>query len=244
MPRLPADSARRRTFDALLGTPLTVLAVPRSRFYHLGTVPEYLQHLVAGGGDGGGRGDRLAAALGLSRRCHALGPPQDGVVLSAVLSPDVRLPSDAMAEFCRLEGAVEVGAGSLLSHCHLVGPVRVPAHVLLHTAAVTWRGRRRHVALAMGVGDGVKEAPARLLGCPVDGAAGSLWTARLFEAADSMSEAAATTLQRLAAGSVRAEEHLWSMQDVMQNWDPMAMLDFRDGIHKEVAAAAAGGDHS
>ena len=229
---LATDSARRRTFDALLGTPLTVLAVPRSRFYHLGTVPEYLHH-VCGGGE-------LAAALRLRRRCRALGPPQDGVLVSAALSPDCRVPADAMVEFCRLQGAVELGAGALLSHCHLVGPARVPPHVLLHTAAVTWRGRRRHVALAMGVQDAVKEAPARLLGRPVEGAAGPLWSARLFEAADSMAAAAAATLSRLAEGRPRADDTLWSMEDVMKNWDPLAMLDFRDDIHKEVDAAAAG----
>ena len=248
IPRLPPDSARRRTFDALVGTPLTVLAVPRSRFFHLGTVPEYLHHLCSGGGGGDCDGDSinignanseddLSAILNLSRRCHSVGPQQPGVILSSILSSEAHILSDSMAEFCRLEGPVDVGSGTLLSHCHVIGPVHIPPHVLLHTAAVTWQGRTQHVAIVMGVHDGVKNAPAQLLGRTIEGATGSLWSARIYQAADSMEEAAAVTLRRLAEGAVRAEEHLWSMEDVMRHWDPMAMLDFRDGIGREVDAA-------
>ncbi|KAF0301090.1 Fucose-1-phosphate guanylyltransferase [Amphibalanus amphitrite] len=230
VPRLPADSARRITFDALLGVPLTVLAVPRSRFYHLGTLPEYLHHLAGGG--------ELARVLRLRRWCHARGQPQDGVVMYSALCPHSRVPASAMVEFCRLQ-KVEVGDGSLLSHCHVEGPERVPAHVLLHTAAVTWRGRRQYVALGMGMQDPVKEAPALLAGRPVAHTTGPLWSARLFEAADTMAQAAAATLRRLTEAQPQVADDLWSMEDVMKHWDPMAMLDFRDELDRLVDGVEA-----
>jgi fucose-1-phosphate guanylyltransferase len=41
-------SVRRKIFEQLKGTPLNVLVFNSSKFYHIGTIDEYLEHYSSG----------------------------------------------------------------------------------------------------------------------------------------------------------------------------------------------------
>ncbi|XP_029003628.1 fucose-1-phosphate guanylyltransferase [Betta splendens] len=253
--------ARQKIFHLLKGTPLNVILLNNSKFYHIGTAPEYLFHLT--------EDEALRRELGLlSCAFSALDP--EGVsgscVMHSVLDPGCSVGAGSVVEFCRLGSGVSIGKGSIVSSCGVRAGLSVPDGVFIHSLCVNHRGRAGFVTVFFGVSDNLKHsvgAPAHadgltLLGSSLaeclsrwqmerealsfsgDASCCSLWNARLFPVFADRHSSFSTSLEMLQAAARRstaalpADTALVSMQECLQCKNLEEMLAFRMGLCKDI----------
>ncbi|XP_029355337.1 fucose-1-phosphate guanylyltransferase isoform X2 [Echeneis naucrates] len=251
---------RQKIFWLLQGTPLNVILLNNSKFYHIGTTLEYLFHLT--------EDVALRSELGLQSSAFSIHTDESSgsCVMCSVLDPSCSVGAGSVVEYCRLGAGVSVGRGSVVSSCWVSPGLSVPDAVFMHSLCVSHQGRTGFVTVAFGIDDNLKhsvEAPAhmerlRLFECSLadclshwgmdsevlrfsgDTPSCSLWNACLFPVCSDQRSSFSLSLEMLKAvlsGSTFAltkGTKLMSMQESLQSKNLEEMLTFRKGLYKDI----------
>eukprot|EP00911_Craspedida_sp_UC1_P001375 UC1_evm2s1037 len=123
---------RRALFEHLKGTQLNVVLCDESKFYHIGTVPEYRFHYC--------RDPFFRSEMALSSRAAAQGSTRgecpESCIIQSVLAPGCTVGPGSVVEYCRLGVGSSVGADCVVSCLELPAGTRVPESLFMHTAAL------------------------------------------------------------------------------------------------------------
>ncbi|XP_063057537.1 fucose-1-phosphate guanylyltransferase [Engraulis encrasicolus] len=216
-------SIRQKIFNRLKGTPLNVILLNNSKFYHIGTTEEYLFHLT--------QDAFLSRELGLLPNAFSVcdlkaQEPPVACVMHSVLHASTVVSPGSVVEYSRLCAGVTVGEGSIVSGCWVDAWLSVPSQTFLHCLSVTRNGRTKFVTVAFGIKDDLKRSVAspadasalryfahglaecaERWGLPPEGglrfsgdqAACSLWNARLFPLCPDPRSSVTATLQMVGA---------------------------------------------
>lgn len=248
---------RQKIFHRLKGTPLNVILLNNSKFYHVGTTSEYLFHLT--------EDEALRSELGLLSSAFSLTETSSGCcIMYSVLHPSCSVGAGAVVEYSRLEAGVSVGGGSIISSCW-VGPGQaVPVGVFMHSLCVKHREQTGFVTVFFGIKDNLKlgvDSPALmeellLLGLSLSQCLSlwgldeellkfssdrcTLWSARLFPVCSdqlssfSLSLTMLQAIQRGSAVTPPKDVSFMSMQDCLQQKNLKEMLKLRRGLHDDI----------
>lgn len=252
---------RRKIFQHLRGTQLNVTILNESKFYHLGTLEEYLFHLT--------EDLCLREELGFQSITFSSCPldvyqNKTLCVIQSIIQPNVQVCEGSMVEFCRLEDRVVLGQSSILSSCWVDKGLSVPSNTFMHTFAVSLDGKTQFVTVAFGIQDDLKKMVAscdvnmlEVFGVSVEECVShwglslgdvrfsertcvcNLWSCCMFPVCEDMRTSFSTTLQMVQAahsnGTVSLHKHtLLSLQDILYHKDLKTMLRFRNDLHEEI----------
>ncbi|XP_058494434.1 fucose-1-phosphate guanylyltransferase [Solea solea] len=251
---------RQKIFHHLQGTPLNVILLNNSKFYHVGTTSEYLFHLT--------EDTALRSELGLLSSAFSIHMDENPgcCVMYCVLDPSCSVGAGSVVEYSRLGAGVTVGRGSIVSSCCISPGLSVPDAVFMHSLSVNHQDRTGFVTVAFGINDNLKrsvESPAdmeklKLFGFSLkkccsywgmenealsfcgDSPSCSLWNARLFPVcADQQSSFSSSLkmLQAVLSGSMFTlpkDTELMSMQQCLQRKNLEEMLMFRMGLYRDI----------
>ncbi|XP_076009322.1 fucose-1-phosphate guanylyltransferase [Genypterus blacodes] len=255
---------RQKVFNHLRGTPLNVILLNNSKFYHIGTTSEYLFHLTEDAA--------LRAELGLLSSAFSVSPDPDPegsaacCIMYSVNHPSVSVAPKSVVEFSRLGAGVTVGGGSIVSGCWVSPGLSVPDGVFMHSLCVNLQSQARFVTVVFGIDDNLKlsvEAPVhmeqlKLFGVNLvecvshwglqsealkfsgDVSSCSLWNARLFPVCSDLQSSFSASLQMMKATLGAAtfilpkDTKLISMHEALQQKNLEEMLKFRKGLYEEI----------
>ncbi|XP_056234896.1 serine/threonine-protein kinase TNNI3K isoform X1 [Seriola aureovittata] len=251
---------RQKIFHHLQGTPLNVILLNNSKFYHIGTTSEYLFHLT--------EDVALRSELGLLSSPFSIHMNENSgcCVMCSVLDPSCTVGAGSVVEYSRLGAGVSVGKGSIVSSCWVSPGLSVPDAVFMHSLCVNHQDRAGFVTVAFGINDNLKrsvEAPAhmdrlKLFECSLaeclshwgmeneilrfsgDSPGCSLWNACLFPVCSDQQSSFSTSLEMLQAvlsGStfiLPKDTKMMSMQESLQSKKLEEMLRFRMGLHTDI----------
>lgn len=257
---------RQKIYHRLRGTPLNVILLNNSKFYHVGTTTEYLYHLT--------QDPLLRSELGLSSSAFSVCPSQSHTesltvccVMHSVLDATCSVSAGSVVEYSRLEAGVTVGRGSILSGCWVGIGQSVPDGVFVHSLCVKHQSKSSFVTVAFGIDDDVKKsvtAPAYLeklklfgvslaecwdvdhevLGFSGDTSSCSLWNACLFPMCPDLQgsfHASLEVVQAVKSGKavcLPKDTRRLSMQEALQLKNVDEMLMFRKELYKEIMQKA------
>ncbi|KAJ3599776.1 hypothetical protein NHX12_033732 [Muraenolepis orangiensis] len=220
---------RQKIFRHLRGTPLNVILLNNSKFYHMGSTAEYLFHLTE---DPAMRRELGLVSSAFSAHHAAPGASGSGAflcVMHSVLEPGCSVAPGTVLEYCRLEEGVAVGTGSILSSCWVDRDLSVPDGVFMHSLCVTVKQQQQQqqartgfVTVCFGIHDNLKQSvrgPAYMeeltfLGVSLAKCLShwgmddegvkfsgdcSLWNARLFPVCSDLQSSFSTSLDLLQA---------------------------------------------
>ncbi|KAM4629428.1 fucose-1-phosphate guanylyltransferase [Polymixia lowei] len=255
---------RQKIFSCLRGTPLNVILLNNSKFYHVGTTTEYLHHLT--------EDPALRSELGLLSSAFSLyhNEALEGstvcCVMYSIADPSCTVAPRSVVEYCRLEARVTVGRGSILSGCWVRPGLSVPDGVFMHSLCVNHQHKTGFVTVVFGIDDNLKqtvETPAymedlKLFGVSLveclhhwglgnevlrfsaDMSNCSLWNARLFPVCSDQQRSFSMSLEMAQAildGSTLTlpkDTKLISMHDALQCKNLKEMLKFRKGLYDDI----------
>uniref|UniRef100_A0A3Q2TXG1 Fucose-1-phosphate guanylyltransferase n=1 Tax=Fundulus heteroclitus TaxID=8078 RepID=A0A3Q2TXG1_FUNHE len=255
---------RQKIFHQLRGTPLNVVLLNNSKFYHMGTASEFLFHLTEDGA--------FRSELGLLPSAFSVnvgGSVSGCCVVHSVLAPSCCVGAGSVVEHSRLEAGASVGGGSIVSSCWVSSGLSVPAGAFMHTLCVNHREQVGFVTVFFGIKDDLKRSvasPAYLgelqffgfslakclsrwgmenesLGFSGDAASCSLWSARLFPVCSeqrSSFSASLGMLQAVLSGSpchAPRDAALMSMQDCLQRKNLEEMLKLKRRLRRDIQQA-------
>lgn len=252
---------RQKIFHLLRGTPLNVILLNDSKFYHIGTTSEYLFHLT--------EDTVLRSELGLLSSAfsvHSNENTEGCCVMCSILDSSCSVGAGSVVEYSRLGAGTSVGSSSIVSSCWVSPGLSVPDGVFMHSLCVRHQNRTRFVTAAFGINDNLKrsvEAPASMealelfgvsladcvsrwgLGNEVlrfsgDVSSCSLWNARLFPVCSDPQSSFSMSLkmaQAVLSGStftLPKDTQMMSMQESLQCKNLEEMLKFRKGLHHDI----------
>ncbi|XP_033936832.1 fucose-1-phosphate guanylyltransferase [Pseudochaenichthys georgianus] len=251
---------RQKIFYHLKGTPLNVILLNNSKFYHIGTTSEYLFHLT--------EDVMLRTELGLLSSAFSVEVKENSgcCVMHSVLDPSVSVGAGSVVEYSRLGAGASVGVRSIVSSCWIPAGLSVPDSVFMHSLCVNHKQKTRFVTVVFGINDDLKrsvEAPAfmedlNLFGVSVveslsrwglenealrfsgDASNCSLWGACLFPVCSDQQSSFSLTLEMLQAAlsgstfTLPRDTQLMSMQEALQCKDLQQMLEFRTGLYEDL----------
>ncbi|XP_077463169.1 fucose-1-phosphate guanylyltransferase [Stigmatopora argus] len=254
---------RQKIFQLLRGTPLNVILLNNSKFYHIGTVGEYLFHLAEDGA--------LRSELGLLPTAFSARPGEKAgspasCVMHSVLEAGCRVGDGAVVEYSKLEDGASVGRGAVVSNCWVGPGASVPDGVLMHTLCLNQQEGNRFVTVAFGVEDDLKRnadaaesmETLTVFGETLGTCTGlwglddgglkfsddlsrcSLWTACLFPVGEDPRVSFSMTLEMVQAvldggGLALAKEtKRMSMHQALQCKNLQEMLNFRKGLYGDI----------
>lgn len=254
-------SLRLKLFHHLKNTPLNVILCNVSKFYHIGTIPEYLFHYctdkffreetsalhaacVTGGGE--------AKAAGYT-------------AIHSVLSDGVEVGKETVIEYSTIAAGVSIGTRCLVSNTVLDSCAVVPSDTFLHTTQVkagfvtivysTAEDLKSGSASASAASDltycnvPLGDALARL-GCsvediwPASPAKCKLWNAQLFPCFTTVAESVAYALDVVSTARGDAKElkpplsglKRLHMEEVLEHKDLEAILATREALRCTIKA--------
>lgn len=205
---------------------LQVLVLPLSRFYHLGTMREYVDNICLS--------ETFAKELHVSRFVHSRLVPAEppvpdsrisGVVMHSLVHQQSTIPFSAVLEYCKFERPVQIGDNCILSNCRLEGLgdncIQVPGNLIMFTVTVSGATCKGYVTVTFGIDDDLKlsvrdegelcyfgQELVRLKERNIIGSGSlftssaslkSLWEAKLFSVKPTMTEAFLSTLEMVQA---------------------------------------------
>ncbi|XP_068447437.1 serine/threonine-protein kinase TNNI3K isoform X1 [Clinocottus analis] len=251
---------RQKIFHLLKGTPLNVVLLNNSKFYHIGTTSEYLFHLA--------EDVALKSELGLLSSAFSVNMNDCSgcCVMYSVLDPSSSVGAGSVVEFSRLGAGASVGRGSIVSSCWVRAGLSVPEGVFMHSLCVNHKHQTRFVTVVFGINDNLKrsvEAPAdmddlKLFGFSLaeclshwgletealrfsgDASGCSLWSACLFPACRDQQSSFSLSLEMLQAAlsgttlTLPKDTPLMSMQESLKCKNLEEMLKFRKGLYEDI----------
>lgn len=255
---------RQKIFNHLKGTPLNVILLKNSKFYHIGTTSEYLCHLT--------EDVALRRELGLLTSAFSLHSNENsdvssgGCVMYSVLHPSCSVGASSVVEYSRLGPGVSIGQGSIISSCCVSAGLSVPDGVFLHSVCVKTKHQTKYVTVIFGINDNLKRtvgSPAhmeelKLFGLSLteclscwglkdealrfsgDPGSCSLWSACLFPVCSDQESSCLMSVEMLQAvlSSTKftfpKDIKLMSMQESLECKNLEEMLKFRRGLYDEI----------
>ncbi|KAM3619534.1 uncharacterized protein V6R79_009800 [Siganus canaliculatus] len=254
---------RKKIYHHLKGTPLNVVLLNNSKFYHIGTTSEYLFHLT--------EDVALRTELGLLSSAFSVHMNENsegtsGCCLMSSILDDSSVGAGSVVEYSRLGAGVSVGEGSIISSCHIRAGLSVPAGVFMHSLCVNSKQQARFVTVVFGINDDLKhsvEAPAymdelKLFGFSLeecltlwglgsedlrfsgDVQSCSLWNACLFPVCSDAQSSFSLSLEMLQAILSHSsfvlpkDTQLMSMQESLRWKNLEEMLKFRKGLYEDI----------
>ncbi|XP_038125619.1 fucose-1-phosphate guanylyltransferase [Cyprinodon tularosa] len=252
---------RQKIFHHLKGTPLNVILLNSSKFYHIGTTSEYLFHLT--------EDQAFQRELGLLSSAFSVNVNENlsgCCIMFSVLDPSCSVEAGSVVEYSRLERGVSVGGGSIVSSCWVSSGLSLPAGAFLHTLCVCHQRQTRFVTVFFGIQDNLKKSVAspayleelqffgfNLTKClshwgmekesikfSGDASSCSLWNACLFPVCPDQQSSFSMSLGMLQAilnGSTSPPPRdtvLMSMQDCLLCKDLEEMLKLKKELHRNI----------
>ena len=134
-------------------TPLSILTLHQSKYYHLGTTNELIYYFC--------ENDDLKTELNMDQVVNSLVTGDDeaieGIVLNAVVAGGSVLPKNSIVEYSIIEKRVILGAKTILSNVHISSPcLSIPAGFLYHTIPIIHDSQTRYVTVAFHNTDDLK----------------------------------------------------------------------------------------
>ncbi|XP_077133446.1 fucose-1-phosphate guanylyltransferase isoform X3 [Ranitomeya variabilis] len=254
---------RRKIFHLLRGTEFTVIALNKSKFYHIGTLQEYVHHFTSDAS--------LRAELGLQSKVFSIVPDHDGdvsekaCVIHSRLDAKCRVSPGAVIEYSRLGPDVSVGGSCVISGSSINLRCVVPDKSFVSSFSLKIDGRVMFATVLFGIEDDLKKSVAsltdlnalqifrsslvlrfQLWGIKVceelfsgDKKSFSLWNARIFPCFATMQESARASVEMLEAMSGKAAVDLGgvrrvSIEEMLAYKNINEMLNFRRLLHEEI----------
>lgn len=255
---------RQKIFHLLKGTPLNVILLNNSKFYHIGTTSEYLFHLT--------EHTALRDELGLLSSAFSvpMNETPEGssgcCIMYSVLNPSCSVGAGSVVEYSRLGAGVSVGKDSIISSCWVSPGLSVPDEAFMHSLCVNHHGQTSFVTVFFGINDNLKYTvgtPAymeelKLFGFTLekclsiwgmekevlrfsgDASNCNLWNACLFPVCSDQQSSFLTSLNMLQAiqsGSTSPlpkDTKLMSMQECLQSKNLEEMLELRKGLYNDI----------
>ena len=152
---------RLMLFHHLKGSPLSVIVMNASQFYHLGTTREYLHNFCVD--------DDLANYAGFQPHTFCDVDSNSfssrGCTIHSIFKAAATIGSSSLVEYCQFNGPVVIGDSCIVSHCSCRSDsttLLIPSNTFLHTIPVQLPNGPKYVTLAFHVDDNVKVKAARL----------------------------------------------------------------------------------
>ncbi|XP_021051554.1 fucose-1-phosphate guanylyltransferase isoform X1 [Mus pahari] len=254
---------RQKIFHLLKGTPLNVVVLNNSRFYHIGTLQEYLLHFTSD--------STLKSELGLQSIAFSVSPSVaecssgTACIIHSILDSGCSVAPGSVVEYSRLGPEVSIGENCIISSSVIAKTV-VPAYSFLCSLSVKINGHLEYSTMVFGMQDNLKKSVKTLedikalqffgvcfLSCldiwnlkateklfsgnKMDL---SLWTARIFPVCSSLSESVTASLGMLSAVRNHSPFNLsnfklLSIQEMLVYKDVQDMLAYREQIFLEIS---------
>ena len=163
---------REKIYHLLKDTPLTIIALNKSAFYHFGTIAECLDHFCEG--DVLGRQmdfKKWVSSRIISENGDDEGPTKakkakiedkfkhfSGCVMTSALHKSSNVHNRCIVEYCHFEVPVDVGCNSLVSNCEILAKdanqgqkLIFPADAFIHTVPVIHEDQTKYVTVYLPV---------------------------------------------------------------------------------------------
>lgn len=180
-------TTRSKIFQLLRDSPLQVLLMNHSKFYHLGTAPECLEHFcsdsslktelgfsnwVCSHWEGGklkqeGKANQSklkhsqGTGSGIGDRTSAVESHGWCCICSFISNGPAVIGEGSLIEFCRISGSVNINQGCFISHCVIESTndteITIPENTFMYTACIIVNSMPLYATMAMGVFDNVKK---------------------------------------------------------------------------------------
>ncbi|XP_042105734.1 fucose-1-phosphate guanylyltransferase isoform X2 [Ovis aries] len=254
---------RQRIFHLLKGTPLNVVVLNNSKFYHIGTTEEYLFHFTAD--------SSLKSELGLQSIAFSLFPsiPEYSTnkpcIIQSILDSTCSVTPGSVVEYSRLGPDVSVGENCIISGAYVKTTAVLPAYSFVCSLSLKMNGHLKYSTMACGVQDNLKKNVKTLsdvkllqffgvcfLSCldiwnlkvteelfSGNKACLSLWNARIFPVCSSLSDSVTTSLKMLNAVQSKStfslnNYKLLSIEEMLFYKDIEDMITYREQIFLEI----------
>ncbi|XP_042537417.1 fucose-1-phosphate guanylyltransferase [Dipodomys spectabilis] len=255
---------RQKIFHLLQGTPLNVVVLNNSKFYHIGTTEEYLFHFTSD--------SSLKSELGLQSIAFSITPDipkgsaKTSCVIQSILDSGFSVAPGSVIEYSRLEPDVCIGENCIISNSYIVTKAVLPANLFLSSLSLKIKGSLKYSTMAFGMQDDLKKNVKTLLDIKLlqffgvcflscldtwnlkvteelfsgNKACFSLWTARIFPACSSLSESVTTSLKMLNAVKNNSPFNmnsfqLLSIEEMLVYKDVEDMIAYREKIFLEIS---------
>jgi len=153
---------RRKVYDLLKGSELNVLALKRSKFYHIGTLSEYIDSFC--------ESTDLQSELGLSKFSFSASVGRDnsnkhggsvgGCCIHSIVTDGCCFDDRSVVEYCKFDaGGVTVQENCIISNCVYEGSsqLTIPQNTFMQTVPVfDPKGQPMYVTLLYSVKDDLK----------------------------------------------------------------------------------------
>ncbi|XP_030836767.1 fucose-1-phosphate guanylyltransferase [Strongylocentrotus purpuratus] len=166
-------SMRQEVFKLLQGTPLHVLVLPYSKFYHIGTTEELLSHFC----DNCSLRRELSLTKDAFNRSVDLGDSntvldkcatREACIMDSIVPQGMDTSKPCIVEYCHFKSPCHLGERCIVSNCVVQAPssgcpVSIPSFTFLHTAAVKTReGSTLYVTIFFDIRDNLKRSAPHL----------------------------------------------------------------------------------
>ncbi|XP_010219673.1 PREDICTED: fucose-1-phosphate guanylyltransferase, partial [Tinamus guttatus] len=254
---------RQKLYSLLKGTPLNVIVLNNSKFYHIGTTQEYLFHFTS---DSKLKFelDLLPVAFSIfSGKAETL--DRSWSIIQSILEPGCLIGPGTVIEYSRIGPQVSVGSNSIISGSHINFKAEIPSDCFLSSLSIKMNDEVKYVSIVFSVQDNLKRN-VKLLSdvhslqffgvslpecldlwdLPVskqlfssDSTNLGLWTARIFPVCSTLSESVRMSLKLLNSVQHRAtfklsSFKLLSVAEMLTHKDVEDMLKFRKQIYEEI----------
>ena len=160
---------REKVFHVLEGTPLTVMLLKASKFYHIGTTKEYIHHFC--------KDKTFTKEMSLSKFVFSHLLPEvrgqkakvmkgentvKGCIMHSMFPENSEIPPTSVFEYCDFDVPVHCGVNCIVSNCSLIGgdsdsPISIPDNTFLHSISIKSEGTKKFVTILFGINDNLKK---------------------------------------------------------------------------------------
>ncbi|XP_077306599.1 fucose-1-phosphate guanylyltransferase-like [Lithobates pipiens] len=254
---------RRKIYFLLRATGFTVVVLNNSKFYHIGTLQEYLHHFTSDA--------QLRAELGLQANVFSIVPDQDksvnkeACVIQSVLDAQCQVSPHTVIEYSRLGPGVSIGERCIISGSCISIRSAIPDKSFVSSLSLVIDGRLMYATILFGTEDDLKRSAAslsdlnalqifgksllqclELWGIPVSeelfsSDQKSLWSTRLFSVYETLQESVEASLAMLTAAYSqsrvrRGDAERLSIEEMLKCKNVEEMLNFRNLLYKEICS--------
>lgn len=254
---------RQRVFHLLKGTSLNVIVLNNSKFYHIGTIEEYLFHFTSD--------SSLKTELGLQSIAFSIFPARPewsgntSCIIQSILDSRCSLSPGSVVEYSRLGPDVSVGENCVISGAYVIATAVLPAYSFVCSLSLKMNGHLKYSTMAFGVQDTLKKSVKKLsdikslqffgvcfLSCldiwnlkvteelfSGNKTCLSLWNARVFPVCSSLSDSVTASLKMLNAVQSKSafslnDYKLLSIEEMLVYKDVEDMITYREQIFLEI----------
>ena len=213
-------------------SPLSVLVLEKSKFYHIGTMPEYLENLC--------QSSELFSILGMKTilHCHS-GKNLNcrGIILDSVVDAAVEVGEGSVVDHCIFHTPLIVESNTILSNCVINGADIdiIPSGWLFHSSAILKDGQNLYVTIAFRLDENLKTCTEHSWKHLAEENS-SLWTAHLFKASATMRDSFSSTWRSVTRNNQvdRKEDDIvrYSMMDIVKLKRIEGFLQHRANIYQ------------